>query len=99
MPTPSTTCSTLSATSTGTTFAGATSSTNVSCYVPAIGGTGRVACSIASLAPGQSGTLSIIVRPNPGVKGSITNTVLANSPTPDPVSANNAVTVTTMLKK
>jgi uncharacterized repeat protein (TIGR01451 family) len=84
---------------TGTTFVGATSSTNVSCYLPAIGGTGRVACSIASLAPGQTGTLSITVRPNPGVKGSITNTVLANSPTPDPVSANNTVTVTTTLKK
>jgi uncharacterized repeat protein (TIGR01451 family) len=66
-----------------------------SCTPPAVGGTGTITCTIASLAPG-SATFSITVHINPGAIGAvISNTANATTTTTDPNPGNNASTALT----
>ncbi|HEX7680316.1 MAG TPA: hypothetical protein VF713_19445, partial [Thermoanaerobaculia bacterium] len=66
-----------------------------SCTPPAVGGTGTINCTIASLAPG-SATFSITVHINPGAIGAvISNTANGTTTTTDPNPGNNASTALT----
>ena len=66
-----------------------------SCTTPALGGTGTVTCTIASLTPGSS-TFSITVHINPGATGAvISNTANTTSTTTDSNPGNNTSTALT----
>lgn len=70
-----------------------------SCSAPAVGGTGNIACTLASLASGGSATFTLVVNVNgTGVPNGtfITNTANANSgiPNPNPTAASATATVT-----
>ena len=61
---------------------------------PAVGSTGTVTASIASLASGATATFTITVR-LPSTSGRVTNTVTVSSGVFDPNAANNTATQTT----
>jgi uncharacterized repeat protein (TIGR01451 family) len=63
------------------------------CVTPAVGATGNITCTIATLAPGASATFSIVVNIPLGAAGQITSTASVTATTPDPNPANNASTV------
>src|SRR5207302_979312 len=80
-----------------TTFVSASQTTGptFSCTTPAVGGTGTVTCTIASLAL-TSATFSITVHINPGAAGTaITNTANVTASSTDTNSGNNASSVVT----
>src|SRR5512143_138067 len=64
------------------------------CTPPAVGGTGDVNCSIATLALGDSATFTLVVLVDPVNVNSISNTASAQSATTDPDPDNNSATVT-----
>jgi uncharacterized repeat protein (TIGR01451 family) len=63
------------------------------CVTPAVGATGTITCTIATLAPGASATFSIVVNIPLNATGQITSTATVTTSTPDPNPANNASTV------
>jgi uncharacterized repeat protein (TIGR01451 family) len=65
-----------------------------SCSTPAIGGTGTINCSIASLANAGSGSFTVVVNVT-AVSGSVSNTVTGSSDASDTVLTNNSATATT----
>ena len=80
----------------GTTFVSAnqTSGPAFPCVTPAVGGTGTITCTGATLAAGASATFSFVLHLDSGITG---GTILANaasvaSSTPDPTGANDAST-------
>jgi len=78
----------------GVTFQSIVAPGGWSCTNPAIGGTGTINCSIASLANGASGSFTVVVNVT-AVSGSISNTVNGSSDASDPTPANNAATAMT----
>jgi uncharacterized repeat protein (TIGR01451 family) len=85
------------ATPTGTTFVSETHSAGFTSTTPAVGGTGMITQSAASLAAGATATFTIVVKAAAGTAAgsTITNTATGATTTTDPNSANNSSTVTT----
>ncbi|MFI5394110.1 MAG: COG1361 S-layer family protein [Candidatus Binatia bacterium] len=83
----------------GTTFVSLVQNTGptFSCTAPAVGGTGTMDCSIATLALNASASFTAVVRVCPDVPctSTISNTATASSSTSDPNPANNSATATT----
>jgi uncharacterized repeat protein (TIGR01451 family) len=69
------------------------------CANPAVGGTGTVSCTIATLASGASATFTIVVHVNASTAdgATITNSATAAATTTDPTPGNNTATATTMV--
>src|SRR3954469_23552008 len=65
-----------------------------SCTTPAIGGTGAISCSIASLANAATSSFTVVVKVT-AVSGSITNTNTGSSDASDTVQTDNSATATT----
>jgi uncharacterized repeat protein (TIGR01451 family) len=66
------------------------------CTTPAVGGTGTITCTIASLAASASATFQLVVKTNIGPGGtSVSNTATATSTTTDPNPGNSAASATT----
>jgi len=78
----------------GVTFQSIAAPAGWSCTTPAIGGTGIINCSIASLANAGSASFTVVVNVT-AVSGSVTNTVTGSSDASDTVPANNNATATT----
>ena len=78
----------------GTTFV-SIAPTGATCSMPAVGGTGTVTCTTASLANAASFSVVLTVHDTAASGSTITNTAKAASATPDPKTTNNAVTVKT----
>jgi uncharacterized repeat protein (TIGR01451 family) len=70
----------------GTTFVSATS--------PCSASLGTVTCSLGTMLSGGSTTITLVVTSPSGGYGSVVNTAVVVSTTPDPVSANNSSTAT-----
>ncbi|HEY4708814.1 MAG TPA: C25 family cysteine peptidase [Candidatus Acidoferrales bacterium] len=88
-------------TPTNTTFASITAAAGWTCTSPAVGATGQVTCTIASLTSGtSSGNFTYVVTVGAGVAAgtTIVNTADANSGTSDPVSSNNATTTSVLVE-
>ncbi|TMC76013.1 MAG: DUF11 domain-containing protein [Chloroflexi bacterium] len=70
------------------------------CSTPAVGGTGTVNCSIATLPAGMSVTFTLIVKVDATTADGtvLSNTVTVTSTTTDPVPGNNSATETTKVK-
>jgi uncharacterized repeat protein (TIGR01451 family) len=82
---------------TGTTFVSLASPGGWSCTTPAVGGTGAINCSIATLAAGGNAVFTLVVAVNPSLTNGtvITNNATASSTTADPNGGNNSATATT----
>ncbi|MEA2327854.1 MAG: hypothetical protein QOE68_2813 [Thermoanaerobaculia bacterium] len=78
----------------GVTFQSIAAPAGWSCTTPAIGGTGTINCSIASLANAGTASFTVVVNVT-AVSGSVTNTVAGSSDASDTVPANNSATATT----
>jgi uncharacterized repeat protein (TIGR01451 family) len=79
-----------------TTFVSLSAPGGWSCSTPAVGGTGAISCSNASLAPGNA-VFTLVVAVGAGVADGtvITNTATATTTTSDPNSGNDSGTATT----
>src|SRR2546430_1437605 len=67
------------------------------CSTPAVGGTGTVTCSIATLVSGATASFALVVKVNVNTPDGtvLSNTVTVTSTTTDPVPGNNSDTETT----
>jgi uncharacterized repeat protein (TIGR01451 family) len=79
---------------TGTTFVSA-SPTVGTCTTPAVGGTGTITCTLGTLANAATATVTVVVKDTAAAGSVITNKATVTRTTPDPVGANNSVTLTT----
>jgi len=81
---------------TNATFVSVAKPSGWTCATPAVGSSGTVSCSTASLAPGTA-SFGLVVRVNPSTPTQtvITNTASVSSPTPDPVTSNNSASKST----
>ena len=72
-----------------------------SCTTPAIGATGTVTCSSATIGAASNAVFQLVVRvdPNAANGATITNTASVSSDTSDPASANNSTTKTTTVTR
>jgi len=70
------------------------------CITPAVGGTGTISCSAATLTTGSTTSFTVVVRVNTSVTDGtvISNTVTASSATTDSIAANNSATASTTAK-
>jgi uncharacterized repeat protein (TIGR01451 family) len=82
------------ATPVGTTFVGYTTSAGT-CTTPAVGATGTLRCKVGSLASGANVTVTMTVKDTVAAGTTLTNRGSASSPTPDPNTKNNSMTVKT----
>ncbi len=66
---------------------------------PPVGGTGLVRCTMATLGPGGSAPLTLVVRVSPGTPGGtvVSNTASLSATELDPTPGNNTATTTTTL--
>jgi uncharacterized repeat protein (TIGR01451 family) len=82
-----------------TTFRSVSTPAGWTCSTPAVGGTGTVSCSLASLPSGQLSALTLRVRVAAGatVGSTITNTASVSSTVADPVTGNNSATAATIV--
>ena len=79
---------------TGTTFVSILAPSDVSCDTPAVGGTGMVACEMGNWLPkGASRSVQIVVKAL--ARGTVKNTAVVSSATPETDFKNNNATVTT----
>jgi uncharacterized repeat protein (TIGR01451 family) len=78
----------------GTTFVSESQTTGPSfaCTTPAVGGTGTVTCSIATLLSGASASFTVVLQTT---SASFSNTATVSSSTPDPNAGNNSSTSAT----
>lgn len=78
----------------GTTFVSENqlSGPTFSCTTPAVGGTGTITCSIASLVAGASASFNFVMHVDPTTTGSISNTANVSSTTTDPTPGNGSST-------
>ena len=67
------------------------------CTTPAVGATGTITCTIATLANGASATFNIVVGISSTTTGQITNTASVTAASPDPVAGNGSSTVTSSI--
>ncbi len=95
-PTNATTASWTDTLPTGTTFVSLSQPGGWSCTTPAVGGTGTVTCSIASLAA-TAAPFTLVVAVDPALASGtvLTNTANVSSATTDPNGTNNSATTTT----
>ncbi len=77
----------------GTTFQSFAAPAGWSCVTPAVGGTGLISCSTASMAVSETGGFTLLVNVVSG--GSITSTVTGGSDASDPDPSDNSATATT----
>ena len=77
----------------GTVFNSITSAGN--CTTPVVGGQGTVTCTFASLAPGASQTITLVVNNLANAGSVLANSATVSSATSDPNLANNTVSITT----
>jgi uncharacterized repeat protein (TIGR01451 family) len=79
-----------------TTFVSLTFAAGWSCSKPAVGGTGTVSCTIASMASGAGASFTLVVKVNAGTPNTtvITNTATITATSTDPSTANNTATAT-----
>ncbi len=84
---------------TNTTFQSLTSPAGWTCTTPAVGGTGTITCSVATLANG-SVNFALVVRLNSNVlcDTTISDTASVQSVPPDPTPGNNSATASTLAK-
>lgn len=69
-----------------------------SCTNPAVGGTGTVNCTLASLAPATPATFTLVVAVNPAAPtGALPNTAAVSTTATDGTPANNSSTATTTI--
>lgn len=81
---------------TGTTFTSLSAAAGWSCTTPAVGATGTVTCTIASLNPAASSTFALTVTVDNGLPPStIAGTATVTTTTPDPDDNNDTATATT----
>ncbi len=80
------------------TFQSIVSSTGWTCSTPAVGSTGDVVCTIASLPAGETATftITVVVPVTTAVGTLLTNVASINSDTPDPVLPNTATADTSV---
>jgi uncharacterized repeat protein (TIGR01451 family) len=80
-----------------TTFVSLAAPGGWSCTTPAVGATGTVSCSIASLPDAGSGVFTLTVTVSPSLAGGVvlSNAATVSSLTADPSSPNNSATATT----
>src|SRR5262249_15028781 len=80
-----------------TTFISLAASAGSSCSSPAIGGTGTVSCTIATLASGASAVFTLVFQAGVSIAGGtiISNTASVSSTTADPVPGNNSASAST----
>ncbi|MEA2163069.1 MAG: hypothetical protein QOK37_1196 [Thermoanaerobaculia bacterium] len=78
----------------GATFQSVNAPAGFSCTTPAIGGTGTITCSIASMPNGATASFTIVANVT-AVSGAITNTVSGSSDAFDSALANNNAVATT----
>ncbi|MEA2344659.1 MAG: trimeric autotransporter adhesin [Thermoanaerobaculia bacterium] len=78
----------------GVTFQSIAAPAGWSCTTPAIGGTGIINCSTASLANAGSASFTVVVNVT-AVSGSVSNTITGSSDASDTVPANNSAAATT----
>lgn len=84
------------ATPTGTTFESVSAPAGWTCTAPAVGATGTITCTAASLAVGTEADILVVVNlPATTLAGTITATSAVATTTSDPNSANNTTTVAT----
>src|SRR6185312_11781962 len=83
-----------------TTFVSLTVPAGWSCTTPAVGGTGPINCTKATLAAGGSAifTLVVTVAPSTADGATISNTATAATTTTDPSGGNNSATATTAVQ-
>ena len=80
----------------GVTFQSIAAAAGFNCTTPAVGGTGTITCSIASMANGATASFTIVVNVT-ATSGSIVNTVTGSSDAFDPNLTNNSATATTAI--
>lgn len=82
---------------TGTTFVSLSSPAGWSCTTPAVGGTGAINCTAASLLAGGNAIFTLVVNASPSLTNGtiLTNTATVSTTTTDPTPANNSATATT----
>jgi uncharacterized repeat protein (TIGR01451 family) len=82
---------------TNTTFRSVSTPGGWSCTTPAVGGTGSVSCTLASLPSGQLSAATLRVRVDAGATAgsTITNSASVSSTIVDPVPGNNSASATT----
>src|SRR5439155_6791268 len=79
-----------------TTFQSLTVPAGWTCTTPAVGGTGTVHCSTASLAASATASFTLVVKvPGSAAGTTLSNTATTSSATADPNAANNSATVST----
>ena len=78
----------------GTTFVSLSAPGGWSCTTPAVGGTGSVDCTIASLGVG-SGAFTLTVNVDPATTAALTNTATVTATSADPNGGNESATETT----
>jgi len=71
-----------------------TSGPTFACATPAVGGTGTITCTLATLPPGTA-SFDIVLHVNPLASGAVTNTATVTSPN-DPTAANASTAVTAL---
>src|SRR5207245_143853 len=83
-----------------TTFQSETHPAGWTCTTPAVGSTGTVSCTTASLASGATATFTIVVQVSPSTPDgtTISNTATVTSTTSDPNLLNNTATATTTVQ-
>ena len=64
------------------------------CVRPAVGGTGTVTCTIATLAAGSTSVFTLTLNLSPGTTGTLQNTSTVSTTATDPAVANNSSTWT-----
>lgn len=80
----------------GTTFQSLAAGVGFSCTTPAVGGTGNINCTLASLASAQTRTFTLVVNVT-ATSGPIGSTVNGSSSTYDPDPLDNSATASTAL--
>lgn len=78
----------------GTTFQSLASPAGWTCTTPAVGATGSINCSKATMASGENGGFTLVVNVTAG-SGTITSTVTGDSDTYDPDNSDNVASTTT----
>src|SRR5206468_1034181 len=78
-----------------TTFFSAVTPPGWACVLPAVGATGNITCTIATLSPATTANFQFVVRVNPGTAAGtiISDTATVTTTTRDTVAGNNSATV------
>jgi uncharacterized repeat protein (TIGR01451 family) len=80
-----------------TTFTSLSSPGGWSCTTPAVGGTGTITCTIATLANAANATFTLTVATTAPAGSTITNTANVSATSPDSNGANNSATASTVV--